>query len=427
MKKSVGILFVALLGFLFILPISQGASPVVLKFITVAGQGTDGLNTIASMYHKKYPNRSVEITVMPTVDSFNTAMSAKLAAGDIPDIIQYQSGSLTSLYASGGNLMDLTETKLMNRVKPGTSTFSMYNGKVYALPVDLTVNGVFFNLEAAKKYGVSPKPPKSFGEFLAICQKFAEKGLKEPIVMAAKDGSAITAFNFQYIYQAIYAKNPKFYVDVLKGERHWNGPEFHGLFETYRKMKPFINKDALGLDTAGAFQRFDTNNAAFLISGSYDIGNIRKGNPDLDMALIPPPWVTDPQSLVSVSDVDTVIGISGKTKYPTEAKAFLDLFTTAPAANIYAKSARSISAIKGTKVQFDKCLANQLPMLDKGKRIGYFSRQWIPGIKEIMKTSTQEWFAGQNVDTVLNHLEAEHQRLMNANPDYVKRFIQENQ
>jgi raffinose/stachyose/melibiose transport system substrate-binding protein len=433
MKKSVGFILAILLSIFCMSCLALGSSkkasgaPAVLKLITSAAQGAEGHNAIANLYHKKYPNCSVEITVMPSVEAFNTAMSAKLAAGDIPDIIQYQSGSLTNLYAAGGNLMDLTNTKFIKRAKPGTDTFCTYKDKIYALPVDLSVNGVLFNLDVAKKYGVSSKPPKNINEFLTICQRFAAKGLKEPIVMAAKNGSAITSFNFQYIYQNIYAKNPKFYVNVLKGEKHWNGSEFHGLYNTFAKFKPFINKDALGMDTAGAFQKFDTNNAAFLIGGSPDITNVRRGNPNMNLALIPPPWVANTKDLLAVSDVDTVIAISSKTKYPNEAKAFLDLFTTVGCANLYAKSARSISAIKGTAAQFDKCLSNQLSMLDAGKRIGFFSRQWIPGIKEIMKTSTQEWFGGQNIDTVLNHLEEEHQRLMKANPDYVKNFIQENQ
>ena len=67
---------------------------ITLKFATGASECVTALNTIFTNYNKEHPNVTVEVTVLPGgVAGFNSAMASKLAAGDAPDLFQYQWGS----------------------------------------------------------------------------------------------------------------------------------------------------------------------------------------------------------------------------------------------------------------------------------------------------------------------------------------------
>ena len=396
-----------------------------LKLITFSQGGAKAVQQIAQSFHKKYPNWTLDVTVLPNVDTYNTVMTAKFSSGDVPDIMQYQYGSNTSLYAQGGHVLDLTNTDLLSKCKSGTDTFSKYNDKVYSIPIDMTVSGLFENMDVAKKYGVTTQP-KDFSEFISTCKQFANKGLKSPIILAAKDGSALNAFVFNYIYLNMNKPDPNFYAEMLKGTNHWNGSAFHSMLNDYAQMKPYCNSDALGTDTTSAYQKFDSNEGAFYIGNTADIAHFRQGNPNININMYPGPWQKEESGLLANTDVDTVMSISSTTKYPDAAIAFLDYFTTVDEANIYAAAAGDISAVKNTKAQLDKALDTVMPYINAGKTIGYYSRQWIPGIKDIMKSGIQQWYAGQDIDTVLNHIESEHQRLMQANPTYVQNYLAAN-
>ncbi|TBL79108.1 ABC transporter substrate-binding protein [Paenibacillus thalictri] len=405
-------------------PANGAAGPVkTLKLATSSPENVDTLNEYVKSFEKKMPGYTVEITAIPGVAAFNAAMASKLAAGDPPDIFIYQWSTQIQLYAKGGHLMDLSGKGFEEKVKPINKKLNIYEGKAYAFPGQQDLFGVFFNVDVAKKYGVN-EMPKTFSEFLAACETMQKNGLAAPIVIPAKDGSGATAFNFGYLHQVVSGKNPDFYKQTLDGTKHWNGQEFQDLFGAYQKLLKYANKDLLGLDPDGSYKRFAMEETAFLFGGSYNITAIRKLNPNLNFILTKTPWVDDVKDNVAISDFNNAISISSKTKYPEAALAFMNEMFTVDAGNLLAKNVSTISSVKGTTTSFDKSLEGVIPELDKGQYVGFSEREWIPGIKEIMKKATQDWMAGVDLKTVLDRLEAEHQRLLQATPGFKQEFME---
>ena len=90
---------------------------------------------------------------------------------------------------------------------------------------------------------------------------------------------------------------------------------------------------------------------------------------------------------------------------------------------LLAEARNAVPIVKGADTSFvDASLQDQIPLLDEGKYVGYSEREWIPGIKEIMKTIVQEWIGGTDLDTTLANLEKEHQRLLDADKEFLTGF-----
>jgi hypothetical protein len=55
--------------------------------------------------------------------------------------------------------------------------------------------------------------------------------------------------------------------------------------------------------------------------------------------------------------------------------------------------------------------------------VGFSERDWIPGIRDVLKKNTQDWMSGAvSLDAALNNLQAEHQRLLDASPNYINDY-----
>lgn len=398
---------------------------ITLKFATGASECVSALNTIFAKYNEEHPNVTVEVTVLPGgVAGFNSAMASKLAAGDAPDLFQYQWGTQINAYAKGGNLMDLTDTGIRDIVQDIKKPMNVYEGKDYAYPVEFTLWGLMYNTEIAENAGVT-ETPKTFDEFISTMDKMQANGIDYPFIVPAKDGSGATGFVFCYLHQIVSGENPDFYYQCCTGEKGWDGEEWKSLFETYSEILEYANPDSLGLDVDNALTRFARGEGAFMVSGPSTIKQLEEMNPDLEGKLkyIPFPLYDNESEYKTIADFDSCISVWSGTKYP---EAALDVYKYLyePENNMLIAQARNaVSVVKNADTSYvDESLQEQIPLLNEGKYVGFSEREWIPGIKEIMKTTVQEWIGGTDLDLTLANLQKEHQRLLDASPEFLTEF-----
>lgn len=403
----------------------EKADPVTLKFATGNAEVAPALNTIFAEYNKEHPNVSVEVTVLPGgVAGFNSAMASKLAAGDAPDIFMYQWGSQINAYAKGGNLMDVTDTGIKENLNEIKRPMNVYEGREYGYPIDQQFWGLMYNTELAANAGVT-ETPKTYDQFYGAMDKNKESGLEYPFIIPGKDGSGATGFVFCYLHQVVSGKNPDFYYQCCTGEKSWDGEEWRGLFEVYDKILDYANPDSLGLDPDNALTRFARGEGAFMVSAPASIKRLEEMNPDLvgKLKYIPFPLYETEEEYTTIADFDTVLSIWSGTKYPEEALDVYKYLFTPENNTLIAQSRNNIPVVKGADTSYvDPSLQDQLPLLEEGRYVGFSEREWIPGIKEIMKTIVQEWMGGTDLDTTLANLEKEHQRLLDADPEFLPQF-----
>ncbi|MBQ5998449.1 MAG: extracellular solute-binding protein, partial [Treponema sp.] len=103
-------------------------------------ENQEGLKNIIKAFEKENPGVTIDMLIIP--NDADSAMSARAAQGDLPDILQMQSYSRIKEYASKGFLLDLSSEEAMNRVLPSSLPAVSWNGKQYAVPMDYAGIGI---------------------------------------------------------------------------------------------------------------------------------------------------------------------------------------------------------------------------------------------------------------------------------------------
>lgn len=428
MKKrlSVFLCCMLLMPLLFgLVPAALADDPVVLQLICSPEEAAP-IAELVEILNKTYPQVSIEPIIASTPDQYNSIMSAKIASKNVPDLLVYQSSSVIAMYASQGIIADLTDTGLIDRVSAGDKRRYSYKNQVFAIPLDISVAGVIVNMDVMEEYGISTIP-KTLAEFVSVCEEFRQAGLEYPVIVGGKELSPASQYVYQSIYLNIYGSNPNWYIDVLEGKNSWNGAEMQKVMAGYAAFRDYIIRDTLGLDFNGTVRRLALGEGAYMINNASALSMLREANPEGNFMVIPPPWIMEGDDTLANSDYDTAISMSATTEHPEECLAFLDLITSKDGAAIYNNAVKTYPSVLGANVALDPALSYCFEnYIGEKKNVGFYSRQWVPGVQDIMKKSVQDWLGGMDVIEALNQIETEHQRLMEVNAEYVKDFLADN-
>ncbi|GHV91692.1 hypothetical protein AGMMS50268_21950 [Spirochaetia bacterium] len=390
-----------------------------LKVVTNSAYSLRAVYAIADRFIRDHPSFTVEASAVAGTAPINVFLTSKFAVGDAPDIFIYQAGSSTRLFAQGGHLLDLSDQGFEERFVSGTDESCRYQGRLYALPMDISISGLFVQMSVLWRGYIKNNDlrvvPRTIDEFIESCEKLRRAGIEYPVVISAANDTAAANFLYQYIHQNIYAENPHFYEDIIRGRRKWTDGEFQEMYRMYERLRPYMNPDAVRIDNGEAIRRFAEGEAAYYIGLSRDIAAIRKIQPDLDMLLVTPPWKKEAAGTHALSGVDTVVSGSGATPYPDEVIAFLRELSSAEGADLYIQAASSISAVRDSYIWYDPCLGPQNDVFKESPFSEFISRQWLPGFEDLFRRLNQEWFTGRPADSILEELERLHQQAISLN------------
>ena len=96
-------------------PAASDGEKVTLQYMTLSdGKLLEAERHIIENYMEKNPNVTVEITSVAGVDTFITALKAKFAAGEEPDLYMFQAGTRIREFAQAGLLKDITDEPYMD-------------------------------------------------------------------------------------------------------------------------------------------------------------------------------------------------------------------------------------------------------------------------------------------------------------------------
>ena len=397
---------------------------VTLQYMTSAdGKILEAEQHIINNYIEDNPNVNVEVTSVPAVDTFITTLKAKFAAGEEPDLYLFQGGTRVREFASAGLLKDLTNEPYMDEyVTESDKPFNSLNGKIYGVPMRYEYNGLFVNQEALANYS-GVEIPENFQELMAACQSLRDQGLEYPMVLAGKDIGNVSQFDFQYLSCVVSYENPDYYQEMLDGELKFNDPIFYTMFEKYGQMKEYVSPDSLGVDNDEAIKRFIRGEGVFWVAHGNTISRIRElAGDEFDFVLVPTVLQDEDQERIFNCGQCNAMSVPESTEHPDEVRALITEFLKPESSNIMALEGKVMPAAKGAEDLPDPSLEPCREWFSSDKKADHTDLIWVPGIKDVMKEITQKWYMGESIDNVLNEWESQHERLLEANPDFVENF-----
>ena len=116
------------------------------------------------------------------------------------------------------------------------------------------------------------------------------------------------------------------------------------------------------------------------------------------------------------------MSVPESTEHPDEVRALITEFLKPESSNIMALEGKVMPAAKGAEDLPDPSLEPCREWFSSDKKADHTDLIWVPGIKDVMKEITQKWYMGESIDNVLNEWESQHERLLEANPDFVENF-----
>ena len=312
----IGLLFCC--GFALAEP-AAAAEPDVIRFATINANYRVALEEIIRRYEARNPNLKVELSVIG--QEFATWIRTRVAAGGdlVPDIYN---GNYTNGYDRQGRWVALdpyleaenpyTGTRWLDGIDGQLIERYRVDGQAFILPIDYIDIAVFYNRALFEKLDL--QEPKTWGEWLALCERVAEAGYV-PIAIGG-DAQAYWAGEMGWLVRLLgdaylrnyapmmmsrpgdwdyeetrnggYSYQPSdLYSDmlvVINGEREFQaiqerrldfrGPKFRRVYERLNELAQFFQPGFMGADSRSATQLFYTQQAAMCLMHSGSITGI---------------------------------------------------------------------------------------------------------------------------------------------------------
>lgn len=313
-------------------------------------ENQEGLKNIIKAFEKENPGVTIDMLIIP--NDADSAMSARAAQGDLPDILQMQSYSRIKEYASKGFLLDLSSEEAMNRVLPSSLPAVSWNGKQYAVPMDYAGIGIIYNKDIFEKYNLTP--PTTYRELEKVCRELKNNDIV-PFAGLLKENWSMGHFITMVHTSLLKEKNmdPEKFIDLMNSSKASYGDVDTGkLFSILDFYRTNLNSNAAEMGGGEQQQSFAKGESAMMVQGLWAYVDALKLNPSLNAGFIPFPVYNDAKLNTFYADVDSTFGVSSQSSKEKQAMAvkFVNWLTSAEGQKLWMSEYKLIPPFKGVDV-----------------------------------------------------------------------------
>ncbi len=228
---------------------------------------TDQLSDIIGNYYKEY-NPKVEFSYENTPSwEFKEKLEDSLcSAQNVPDVFTLEDSFIQEIIVNQNkNLMDLTDVYNELKAKLVKYPFEMatYNGKVYAVPIDICPGALFYRRSLAIKY-LGTDDPEVIQQYLCDWEHFAETA---ETLGRNSNGKCLIVSSFEDLTRPILASRQKPWIV----KKHLNIDPV--MIELMQMQKDLIDKGYVGKCVQWSEQWFAGMKDYSYKESSYDYDN----------------------------------------------------------------------------------------------------------------------------------------------------------
>lgn len=236
---------------------------------------------IESSFEASNPGYDLVVNLTEATTYFDELKSF-LATGDLPDVIQTNSGSLLNLWKE--HLVDLSDLEVLSKMDQDILNEYLMDGKYYGVPLFAEFHGVIYNMEYLGKAGIS-EVPKTLDEFIAMNDALQAAG--QPTGIAPwKNAASITGHMTAPLFTT--REDPLGYLGQIESGAVdlTQDPLWNGLFDYLDAVRTYGNKDALNTDnTTERNAMFIGQYAWYAHDGSWVTPSLRSTNAEMEKNL----------------------------------------------------------------------------------------------------------------------------------------------
>ena len=237
MKKILAIV----LAIMLVASLSAAAFADTLKIAVDTNASTDGLQAVIDKAREEI-GIDVEIEIRPGGDEGDNMVKAWIAAGELPDLLYYNSGSKLGEMAPADIFVDLTAyPQILDKLNDSFKGAVTVGDGVYGIPMTSSQAGaVLYNKTIYKELGLSV--PTNWQEFLDNCKACSDAGYYG--LIGTFGDSWTSQVLFLGDYYNVVSGYPTFAEEFTAGTaKYATTPSAVRSFEKYSEVIPYYNED----------------------------------------------------------------------------------------------------------------------------------------------------------------------------------------
>lgn len=305
-----------------------------------------GYKDVIDRFNKDYEGKYHVTPITTNLEEYYTKLNALVASNETPDCFIVSPGPNLDVYVDPGVAADLTDDLKadgwLDTFNGGEGAFSQqtYDGKIYAVPLNIAAACVFYNTEMFEKAGISTMPTDWDG-FIDACDKLQAAGYT-PLSI-----SAGTAWCLSMLAGYLCDAEGVDLDAIDAGTAHWTDANVVAAANKMLELSKYFQPTAAGDTNDVATANFYNEEAAMLIQGSWAIAQINGSNPDFEDKCGVFAFPGTNGRVIAKSDS---LAMSANTKHKDAVLAFMKYFTDDTAQKYTAEVGGKIPV---TKVDYD--------------------------------------------------------------------------
>ena len=358
------------------------------------------LQDAVDRFEEENPGMPVEVSPIQN-DAFKTKLHIEMASGSPPDIFHTWGGGKLAYYAKAGMLLDLTgyleQDGWGDRFSPRALDFCRVDGRIYAVPLDLSAVVLWYNGKLFAEHGL--EPPATWQALLSLCRTLRQ----EKIIPLALGNRKQWPGAFYFIYLANRLGGTELFegAALRKPGVSFADPAF---VEAGRKVRELVEIKAFpegfdGLSDAEARRLFFNGRAAMMLTGTWLVARCKTDAPNLMPHLRCAPF---PKLSEGRGDPATVVGgtnaafaVTSKCAHPETAVELLRFLTAPHTVREWARIGRLPAVRSVGDVDLPEPTRQAVRLLRQSARIQLYYDQYLtPALALTHKETTQAIFAG---------------------------------
>lgn len=250
------------------------SAPTALSFVFADGDDTfkTQMNKIVDDFNAANPD--ITITIEPgDGGSYSEFLKTKDSVGEFPDMMEMRD---TAMYVRAGKVAPLSDD-----VKALFTSTVDFDGVTYTAPFSgANTMGIMYNKKYFADNGL--EIPKTWDEFITLCQTIKDKGDMSPLVV---DGSDV--WHIGFLYDLCYANDvlesdPDFIEECYKGEKDFSDANYQKAVTDLAEVLNFAQDGWASTPDAQITTFFVNDMSAMMFSGTHMFSQINDAAPDFE-------------------------------------------------------------------------------------------------------------------------------------------------
>jgi raffinose/stachyose/melibiose transport system substrate-binding protein len=305
------------------------------------------MEKIVAHCEAQIPGLEVDRTTMQ-MEQMQNILSTAIQSGEGPDVFYSSPGwSTVGPLVEAGAIADLTEAYdsrgWSDRVQPWAVDYVTYNDKVWALPYEAEIQGIFYHKDLFEEHGI--EPPQTYDDLVAAAETLKEAGFDAPIVTAARPAYVLGWLESSMLGATIPADELE---TIVLGHNSWDVPAYQNAVAKIDELndKGLVPSGVLAYSYDDMMAQFYTKSSPMVLTGSWIVANIDGNFPDLEVGFFEVPPLEGVERRAPKASGGGFM-LSANSQNRDMALQYMDCLATQEAAQIWLSEGLSRAPIEG--------------------------------------------------------------------------------